>query len=281
MFLHAGPLLCLTRVTFYARLAPEAGRNPGALSSEHESAETPALDQYTPRTDEIARYLAVGRCVDGVTHDINNYIGAAMAYAELVMLEDGLRDEAKRMLNEVVDRLTHTARMVSDLTTVARRRFSNPSMVLPADVVKATLQLRDYSFKLIRANIFTDLAPDVGAILADGPKVQLALIYLLLNAEEALMEAEVKELCITLRDEDEGVSIYIRDSGPGLSEEAFAAALAPGQTTRTGPNIGLGLTATQAIAQLHGGDLTYTPDTGFRLHLKRENDLKALRFDDA
>lgn len=245
--------------------------------NEQENAKGPPdLSALTPRTEELARYLAVGRCVDGVTHDINNYLGVAMAYAELVELEDGLRDEAKRMLREIVNRLSQVAGMVSDLTTVARRRYSNPSMVVPADIVNSTMQLRDYALKQLRTNVRVDIEPDVTAILGDGPKIQLALIFLLLNAEEALADAPSKELHVRLRDDSDGIRIYVRNSGAALTDEEFEAALQSGYTTRTAANLGLGLPATRSIAQLHGGDLTYTPQDGFCLALKRENDLADL-----
>lgn len=238
---------------------------------------TPDLSVLNPRTEDILRYIAVGRCSDGVTHDINNFLGAAMAYAELVELEVGLRDEAKRMLREIVNRLQHAATMMGDLTTIARRRFSNPSMVIPVDIVKATLKLRDYAFRVQNTKVQVDIAPDVGAILGDGPKIQLALIYLLLNAEEALATVEQKLVRVYLCDHPDGISISVWDAGEGLSPEAFAEALAPGFTTQRGPNTGLGLTAVQHIATAHGGDLTYTREGGFRLYLRRENDLGALR----
>ena len=50
---------------------------------------------------EIYRLAQVGCCVNGVAHDINNLLGVAMAYAELVGLDRNLPPDSKRMLNDI------------------------------------------------------------------------------------------------------------------------------------------------------------------------------------
>ena len=44
----------------------------------------PDSEQCKARLVQLHRYAQVGKCVNGVTHDINNLLGAAMAYAESI-----------------------------------------------------------------------------------------------------------------------------------------------------------------------------------------------------
>ena len=57
------------------------------------------------RLMQLHRHAQVGGCVSGIAHDINNLLGAAMAYAELAALDEGVSPDTSRMLEQIVDKL--------------------------------------------------------------------------------------------------------------------------------------------------------------------------------
>ena len=61
-----------------------------------------ADDETREKLARLYRYAQVGHCVSSVTHDVNNFLGAVLAYAELVGLEKNQTPEALRMLGEVM-----------------------------------------------------------------------------------------------------------------------------------------------------------------------------------
>ena len=81
------------------------------------------IDQIDLNTDAgrekltlLFRYAQIGRCVNSVTHDVNNYLGAIMAYAELIGLDAQLPDDSQRMIGEIVSAVRKSSDLINNLT---------------------------------------------------------------------------------------------------------------------------------------------------------------------
>ena len=235
----------------------------------------PDSEQGRARLVAIHRYAQVGKCVNGVTHDINNLLGAAMAYAELASFDERLSPDTTRMLGQIVDGITKCSQLISSLTSIARKERLDVSLVAPDRLMDEVLCLRDYEFKMKQITVEKHYDTDLLALPMDLAKVKVALIYLIMNAEEALAGLpEGRVLRIAVRTLPDGVEYQIHDSGPGLAPEHREAAFEPITSFwPDGEHLGLGLFAARRVAELHEGSLTYCPERGFRLSLKRENGL--------
>lgn len=235
----------------------------------------PDSEQGRARLVAIHRYAQVGKCVNGVTHDINNLLGAAMAYAELASFDERLSPDTSRMLGQIVDGITKCSQLISSLTSIARKERLDVSLVAPERLMDEVLCLRDYEFKLKQIAVEKHYDADVLAMPMDLAKVKVALIYLIVNAEEALAALpEGRQLHISVCALPDGVEYQIRDSGPGLAPEHREAAFEPITSFwPDGEHLGMGLFAARRVAELHEGQLTYCPEKGFCLSLKRENGL--------
>ena len=109
------------------------------------------------RLTHLHRYAQVGLCVNGVTHDINNLLGAAMAYAELAGLDPNLAPETARMMSQIVDGVSRCSQLIKSLTSIARRDRQDINLASPEQVMKEMLQLRDYELKMGQITLETDL----------------------------------------------------------------------------------------------------------------------------
>tara|TARA_R110001592_G_scaffold52056_2_gene159643 strand:+ start:146 stop:880 length:735 start_codon:yes stop_codon:yes gene_type:complete len=224
---------------------------------------------------QLHRNAQVGACVSGVTHDINNMLGAAMAYAELVSYDEGVSDDSKKMLNQIVDGITKCSQLITSLTSIARKERIEINLTAPFQLMDEVLTLRDYELKTKRIKLERHYEDSLPTIPTDMPKMKLALIFLLTNAQEALSEAEDKRIKVTLSNLDGGVCFAIWDSGPGLTPEQVTSAFKPLHTGwRDGEShLGFGLYSARQIAEFHGGSLRYTPEEGFQLFIKRNDSL--------
>lgn len=226
-----------------------------------------ALPDAAARMNSIFRYAQVGRCVNGVTHDINNYLGAIMAYAELILLDEGINVEAQRMLGEIIEGASKCNALITALTAIARKDQSLESLVDPAGIAKRVLLLRAYDMRVKRIKLETRLEEPVPSIIGDAAKLQLALLYLVFNAEEAVAELPERLIRVSAYAMPGGVAAAVWNSGPPFSPEMQQQLFTPYATAKDAPHIGLGLCAAQEIATLHGGSVSYAPDTGFVLYL--------------
>jgi signal transduction histidine kinase len=68
-----------------------------------------------------------------------------------------------------------------------------------------------------------------------------------------------RELLISARNESDGVSVEVRDSGPGLAPADFERVFEAFYTTKPG-GLGLGLSICRSIIEAHNGRLWATPN---------------------
>ncbi|MCF6285137.1 MAG: HAMP domain-containing histidine kinase [Candidatus Hydrogenedentes bacterium] len=220
------------------------------------------------------RNSEVCSCVSGVTHDVNNLLGAAMAYAELVSFDEGISDDSKKMLSQVVDGITKCSRLISSLTSISRKERPDINLVAPQQLMDEVLVLRDYEFKVRQITVERNFEINTGTLAVDLPKLKMALVFLLVNAQDAVENTAQKRVKVTVGNAGDDVYFDIWDSGPGLNSEQTEAAFDAFQTSWSdGTHMGLGLFSARKIAEFHGGSLTYTQERGFRLLIKRDNGL--------
>ena len=226
----------------------------------------PASEDYWKRLHLLGRYAQVGVCVNGVAHDINNLLGAAMAYAELISLDKNLAPEPKRMLGEVVNSTARCSKLVSILTAVARKDKLYPSITDPARIADSIECLVDYTFRSARIQFKIAVDTALPSMWCDASKLQHALLALLFNAMEAVKGTERAWITLEACRTDDRVEFVVSDSGLPIDEAIREAMFAPGFTTKQGDaHLGLGLSRASEIAALHAGDLQYDPERGFVL----------------
>lgn len=231
-----------------------------------------AEDGYD-RLARLYRYAQVGRCVSSVTHDMNNFLGAIMAYAELIGMDTPLEGESARMLHEIVDGVKKCSGLVNDLTAIARKERRDVSLVNPSDLVRRTLNLRRYDFRVGQIEIAESYAPDLGDLIVDRPRLEQAVIYLLNNALEAVLGTEGAAVRIDVMKEPGFAVVVIGDSGAPIAPAFRERMFEPFVSTKSGEHIGLGLAIARRTAEYHDGTLVYDPGRGFVLTLPMKNHL--------
>jgi signal transduction histidine kinase len=225
------------------------------------------------RFEQLFRYAQVGRCVNGATHDINNALGAIMAYTELIGLDEGLSSESRRMAGEVLEGVQKCSSLINYLTEIARKEKPTPMVVEPCELASQIVLLRGYTFKVDRIQLETDFGADIPSMLIDLPQIKLALIYLLMNAQENLVGAETKRIRLAVKPADQGVAFIVWDSGPAVPEDLRARIFESYFTTKSGEHFGLGLSMARKIADAHRGSLEYDPERGFILYIPHHTGL--------
>ena len=97
-----------------------------------------------------------------------------------------------------------------------------------------------------------------GLLSVPGDRVQLqqVLLNLILNAAEAMgsMEEGARELLISTEEDQAGVVVAVRDSGPGIDSENIERVFDAFYTTKPS-GTGMGLSICRSIIHAHGGKL--------------------------
>lgn len=220
------------------------------------------------RVNRLFRYAQVGHCVNGVAHDINNALGAAFAYAELVQMEGPLSAEQQAMLDKIMQSVEKCSKMVSAITAIARPPSDRTSMIEIKQLIRDVVLLREYALLNAQIKLRLEVDDPLPSLEANAPQLQLALLYLMLNAEEALHDAaEPKTLGLRGRRGDAALVIELWTSAPPVHESLSRDMFEPYHTTKADDHIGLGLPLARDVIQRHGGTLAYFPERGFVVEL--------------
>lgn len=226
--------------------------------------------------DDVTRlYKAaqVGRCINSVTHDINNYLGAMMSYAELIALDEETGNESHRMASEIVSAVQKCSQILSTVTAIARKERPNTTLGDPEKLVDRVVALCAYDLKLGRITLKQSQTGTAGSLLMDEPKLIRLLLQLISNAMERVSGSARKEIELGILGQADAVEIAVSDTGPPVEEGTVL--FEPTLEDASSNPFGLGLYVAREYARYHSGELSYDTERGFVLRLPRENSLEA------
>ncbi len=110
--------------------------------------------------------------------------------------------------------------------------------------------------KAVDFSVELDLDKEIGVKKLDASQLKMAFFNLCKNSVEALVEHKVSSPVIKISSaaRDENVILVISDNGPGMPPEIVNNLFVAFKTKKSG-GIGLGLTITKKIVDVHGGTI--------------------------
>jgi signal transduction histidine kinase/ActR/RegA family two-component response regulator len=214
---------------------------------------------------QAAKMSAVGQLVSGVAHELNNPLSVIIGYGQLLLARD-VPASLRRPVELMVTQGERMSKIVRNLLYFARQRPPERAAVSIQQVMEQTLALRSNHLTLSGITVQTDFAPDVPLTTGDGQQLEQVFLNLLLNAEQAILEARAQgeiTLCTRLRADGSTIIAQVIDDGPGIPPDSLPRIFEPFYTTKTvGMGTGLGLSVSYGIVQEHGGRLSVESKPG-------------------
>lgn len=218
------------------------------------------------------KYVQAGRFVSSVTHDVNNYLGAILAHAELVEMDSELSDESRRMLEEIRGAVQKSTDLLGSLSSMTSKKGTPLTTSNVVDVVNRVVDLLRYELKLKQTELQTTVKGEFDAFLVDESVFSRVLIYLMANGVENTEHSEVKRLDIDLQKAGEGVQLKVQNSDPPVTESEREKLFELFYTNKGDDHFGLGLNEARDIPRSHGGDVFFDTDWGFVIRWPNERD---------
>lgn len=218
----------------------------GALAADF-NAMTVALKEHQARLVDSEKLAGIGRLAAGLSHELNNPLQVILGY---VSLHRDVDERLARQLGIVEREVLACREVVDGLLELSRPPVSSS----PVDLRELSESIAD-TLRIATPPPFPRLSVDGAAVaLGSGPKLRQAVFNLVKNALEAAgPEGEVH---VQIGAAGEMAEVAVRDSGPGVSEDARRRLFEPFFSTRAGGK-GLGLPVSRAIALEHGGDIEF------------------------
>jgi signal transduction histidine kinase len=200
------------------------------------------------------RLSAIGQLAAGLAHEIRNPLASIDGAAEVLDIagdQPELRKETVSIIRKECARLN---RLLTSLLDFARPRRSEWRDVDLSKVLDTVIELVSHSAgKGVR---FHKVEEDhVPMLMGDEEQLTQVILNLTLNAAQAMPGSG--DVWLTVRQQEGGLVIQIRDEGTGIPEGNVDKIFDPFFTTKE-TGTGLGLSVVHQIVTQHGGTVTVT-----------------------
>ncbi len=236
------------------------------------------------RTEKLA---SLGKLISGVAHEINNPLFSAMGYSELLLMDMPGNDERREKVKYILDSIKRARSIIEDLLKFARREEIKKELLNINDVIRSTIVLRSYSFKVNNIKLVTDLNENIPPIKGNFSQLQQVMLNILINAEQAIKETNnngIIKIKTRYNGQRQSVDIEISNNGPKIPDEIVDKIFDPFFSTKdVGEGTGLGLSTSFGIVRDHEGEINVKSDdswTVFTVTIPAEKEKNNLTMDD-
>lgn len=256
----------------FSKLASEMNAMAAQLDANRErlERESAARINALEQLRHADRLTTVGRLAAGVAHELGTPLNVVSERAKMIVRGEAESEaavvESARVVHEQAQRMTSIVRQLLDF---ARRGCPERSPTDVAELARSTIKLIQPMAAKSGVSITLRRQTEPLIVSLDANQIQQALINLLTNAVDVSpANSEVDLFIEPLPAEGDtacrgGVSLAVRDSGPGISDEVLHQVFDPFFTTKgVGEGTGLGLSVAQGIVRDHGGRIEVTTGTG-------------------
>jgi PAS domain S-box-containing protein len=207
------------------------------------------------------RAATMGQLTASIAHEVQQPIGAAAADASAALRWLGTQppnlEEARRSLNRIVNNAMRAGGIIGGIRDLIKKTPPRKESVDINEAVREVIELTHGEAVKNGVSVLTVFGVDLPFVLGDRVQLQQVMLNLIINAVEAMSATRVgsRELLIsTAADSSNGVSIAVRDSGPGLPPVEVKRVFDPFYTTKE-HGLGMGLSICRSIVEAHGGRL--------------------------
>jgi len=219
---------------------------------------------------QAEKMSSIGVLAAGVAHEINNPLSSVAGYAEALLRR--FRDEEAINANplleefpkylEVIIRESYRCKGIIDcLLSFSRKSDGSICKVDINGVLNEVLELIRIKSRYDKVDIVTNLESNLPPVDGDPAGLRQVCMNLLINAHQAIKGSGLVEI-VTTKENEQMISISIRDNGCGIRKDAIDQIWDPFFSTKeVGQGIGLGLAVTYNIVKRHGGDISVESQT--------------------
>ena len=211
------------------------------------------------------RVATMGQLTASITHEVNQPITAAVTYAlaarRFLSAEPPNFREVDDALALIVKEGNRAGEVVGRIRALIKKAPARRDAVEINDAILEVIALTRTEAANNSVSVRTQLAEGLPRVQGDRVQLEQVLLNLVINAIDAMRDVGEmeRELLISSRNEPGGVSVEVRDSGPGFALADLDRVFEAFYTTKPG-GLGLGLSICRSIIEAHDGRLWASPN---------------------
>ena len=236
-----------------SRLRDAQGQATGYVLTFQDSTKVRRLEFAVRQSEKLA---AVGQLAAGIAHEIRNPLASISGSIQLLesSFHVGKDAEERKLMRIVLKEIDRLNDLISEFLVYVRPDQAKEDPVDLSALVREILEMTKLNLGLRRdVRQSVDLGP--GAVISgDRDKLKQAILNVVINAYQAMTEAEAPILDVSAHRLGAVVRLKIRDRGVGIEDSRLRKIFEPFHTTKP-KGTGLGLALTHKIIENHGGKI--------------------------
>ena len=227
-----------------------------------------ALEEAKAELARLTRLTDMGGLTAAIAHEVNQPLCAIVANASAALRWLGSDQPDISQVREALTDVVCDGKRASELIRRTRGLFERGELERrPVDfnnIVHSALALTRGSLEATRISVRTQLDAALPLVRADQVQLQQVFCNLIINASEAMTRVTCREHTMqisTCHQEGSGIYATVMDSGEGFDGDDPERVFRPLVTTRP-EGMGIGLSMSRIIVEMHGGRLWATPNEG-------------------
>ena len=215
----------------------------------------------------VARVTTLGALTASIAHEVNQPLAGIVTNAStcLRMLAadppnvEGARETARRTIRDG----ERASEVIARLRALFTKKTTTSGSIDLNEATREVVALSMSELQLHRVAVRLELADDLPPVKGDRVQLQQVILNLLLNASDAMstVEDRPRELVIATSCDGADVQLSVRDTGIGLDAGDPDRLFDAFYTTKSS-GMGIGLSVSRSIMDLHGGRLWAAPNRG-------------------
>lgn len=207
----------------------------------------------------LTRVSTLGELAGSLAHELNQPLTAILSNAQaaqrFLATEPVNLTEVREILHDLVDDTRRASEVIRKIRSLVKKGDLEVAPLSIASVIR-DVALLVHSDAIVRGiHLRVAVTPDLPPVHGDKVQLQQVVLNLLLNAFDALESCSARNrevaIAVTLEGGDT-IRVAVRDSGAGLIGETFDELFLPFTTSKR-DGLGLGLSISRSIVEMHGG----------------------------
>jgi signal transduction histidine kinase len=223
---------------------------------------------------QASRLALVGELTASIAHEVNQPLGAILSNidaAEMVLEGDPAHlGELRAIHSDIRKGGLRAAEVIRRIRGLLGKKEVEWARCDANALVSDVVALLDPEARRRKLEIQTSLAFGLPDVAGDRVQLQQALLNLIINAMDAMVETPPESRVLTIRTTSawSGVEIVVIDRGHGIAAEQLPRLFDSFFTTKS-QGMGLGLSIARSVIDAHGGGIwaENNPDGGATFHL--------------
>jgi signal transduction histidine kinase len=240
----------------------------GRINQAHED-----LQKNRELLERSSKLAAIGKIAPALAHEIRNPLTAVKMLIYAMMQEPDVSKDKQHDLEIITQEINRVEGFLQNFLKYARPARPQMQVIAIVPVIKETLHLMQPRFKQGNIRLVENHEQENLRLKADPDMIKQVVMNLVLNAVESMKQDGILTLTTSLTSDDADDKFFliaISDNGSGIPDDIRDSLFDPFVKGKD-QGIGLGLSISLRIAELHHGWISATNNSGkgatFTVHL--------------